>query len=403
MTKIMIMSKLPNESMETVLRESAALGYGCVVCSESLHEETKAAASAYYVEDWGDLERLEAIAREEKVSGVIGLCDRSVSLVARIAQDLGFPGNPPEAMERLVAKHDFRELQDEAGVFCPRHLITDSAEGIREKCAGLRFPIIVKPTRCSSSFGQTVLEDESGLPEAVRAAVGYSRDGKACVEEFITMKSLRAVELDVFVLGDEILWDGTRDSYRLESAPLRPAYDVYPPRLTEEEWREIRRTVSAVLKTCGARLGEYDIEGFFTPDGRFFILEVNPRPAGYYNPEHIRMCCGVNLTKLLLTTAVGDKGYYEELKTFPRTRKHILMFSVFSDKEGVLDRVHIDPSLQPKIIDQKYFFGQKAGDRVKDILTAVRPVCVVVLEFPGSEELEAILPRLTDLIYAEVH
>ncbi|MBR0382243.1 MAG: hypothetical protein IJH71_07405 [Eubacterium sp.] len=40
--------------------------------------------------------------------------------------------------------------------------------------------------------------------------------------------SLRIIEADVFVVGSHILWDGVRFCYRLESAPLRPVYDVYP-------------------------------------------------------------------------------------------------------------------------------------------------------------------------------
>ena len=402
MKKIMIMCRLPNEVMETALEEASALGYWTVVCSEILHQETKAAASAYYVEDWGDLERLEEIARKEKVDGVLGLCDRSSVLAAKIAKTLGMPFNPPESMECFVSKYAFRELQEEAGVFCPRHIIVESGEGIRGKCAGLRYPVIVKPVLCSSSFGQTVLENDAGLPGAFREASRYSRDGRVCVEEFISHDSLRGVEMDIFVLGDEILWDGIRYSYRVKEAPLRPVYDVYPAQMTEEEMQELRHSVSAVLKTTGARLGQYNIEGFFTPEGRFFILEVNPRPAGYYNPQQVEMYCGVNLTKLLLTTAVGDRSYYEELKTFPRTRKNILAYSVFGDRDGVLDHVHIDPSLQPRIIAQQYFFGQKAGDKVLGILTAVRPICVVVLEFPTAEEMEAARRRIADLVFAVV-
>ena len=39
----------------------------------------------------------------------------------------------------------------------------------------------------------------------------------------------------MFLFEGDILWDGIRWCYRLESAPLRPAYDVYPVIMTEEE------------------------------------------------------------------------------------------------------------------------------------------------------------------------
>ncbi len=43
------------------------------------------------------------------------------------------------------------------------------------------------------------------------------------------------IELDVFVVGEDILWDGLRNSYRVKSAPLRPVFDVYPAKVSDDE------------------------------------------------------------------------------------------------------------------------------------------------------------------------
>ena len=181
-----------------------------------------------------------------------------------------------------------------------------------------------KPRLCSSSFGQTILENDLGLKEAFEAAAAKSRDGNVCVEEYLEPRSLRTVEADVFVVGDDILWEGFRDSWHLESARTRPLYDVHPAHLTEDETAQFLREVSGALRAAGVCLGEYNVEGFFTKQGDCFVVEINTRPAGYYNPQHIQLCSGVDLTKLLLTTAVGDMWYYEALKSFRRTAKHIL-------------------------------------------------------------------------------
>jgi hypothetical protein len=113
--------------------------------------------------------------------------------------------------------------------------VVHNKEELDQAALPLRFPLIVKPELCSSSFGQTVVNDMEELKAAFSEASANSRNGSVCVEEFIEHKSLRARELDVFLLGDEIIWDGLRDSYRVEKAPLRPIYDVYPAELTEEE------------------------------------------------------------------------------------------------------------------------------------------------------------------------
>ena len=144
-------------------------------------------------------------------------------------------------------------------------------------------------------------------------AASVSRNGAVCVEEFIKNDTLRVIESDVFVMGNEILWDGIRYCYRLPEAPLRPVYDVYPVCLSKDEEQEYRHTLSAVLKQAGIRYGELNVEGFFTPENRFFIVEINPRPGGHYTPQTVQLYTGIDLARLLITTAVGDHSYYDEL------------------------------------------------------------------------------------------
>ena len=158
--------------------------------------------------------------------------------------------------------------------------------------------------------------------------------------------------------------------------------------------------MEAVLKESGVRIGHYNIEGYFTEDGDFFVIEINPRPSGYYNPQHIHYFCGVDLTKLLVTTAVGDNSYFESQKTLPKTRRNMITYSVFSDRAGILDHVHIDSSLSDKLVEQRYPLGRKDGKPVPDILTATRPLSIPVFEFESKEETEKIRREIDSLVYA---
>ena len=150
----------------------------------------------------------------------------------------------------------------------------------------------------------------------------------------------------------------------------------------------------------GARIGHYNVEGYFTEDGDFFIIEINPRPSGYYNPQHIHYYCGVDLTRLLVTTAVGNNSYFESLRAFPRTSRNMLTYSVFSERAGILDHVHIDPSISDKLVEQRYPLGRKDGQYVPDILTATRPLSKPVFEFESKEETERFLKEIDSLVYA---
>jgi biotin carboxylase len=402
MKAIMVLCLLPDGRAEMALREARSLGYHTVFCGEGENASIRTLADECLTHDWDDTAGLVAIARDYGIDGVVGLCDKATVPAAKIAKALSLPGNPPEAVETLLSKSAFRDLQRKEGLFCPLSRVLAvppaTAGEATEAVAGLKFPLIVKPLLCSSSFGQTVLKSPDGLLTAIREASSHSRNGTVCVEEYIETDSLRMLECDVFVMDGEYVWDGMRDSWRVVDAPLKPRYDVYPACLSPDEEHEFRSSVSTALLAAGARLGEFNIEGFFTSEGRFFIVEINPRQAGFYNPQHIELYCGVNLTKLLLTTAVGDTSYFEELKHFERCRRNILSYSVFSDRDGILDHVYIDPSLQPRLRAYDSLKRDKRGDWVLSNQTAAWPIAQVAFEFETPEELEGTRARIADLV-----
>ena len=399
MKTLMFLCGVPDGRIETSLETAAELGYRSVFCGEEENARVLSLADAYYLTDWSDTENLIRIAKREQIDGVVGLSDPPMLPAAKVAQALGLPGNTPESLEMLISKDDFRVLQEKAGLFCPRHASFRSFEEIGGSLHAFRYPLIVKPRLCSSSFGQTILADDQGLTEAFGAAAAKSRDGTVCIEEYIEPRSLCTVEADVFVVGDDILWEGLRDSWHLESARTRPLYDVYPAHLTEKEKESFRREVSGALRAAGVRLGEFNVEGFFTEGGDFFVVEINTRPAGYYNPQHIRLSSGVDLTKLLLTTAAGEMWYYEELKNFRRTEKNILSYSVFAMEDGILDHVFIAPEMQERLRSYDSLYRSKKGDAVKDYVTAKWPIAQAAFEFDTGEELEAARKEIEKLVY----
>lgn len=380
------------------LKEAAALGYRSVFCGNKATERIRRLADICYEADWNDTDQLIRIAEKEKVDGIVALCDPAVLPAARTAAALGLPGNSTGSLEVLLSKNRFRTLQESAGLFCPRHAVFEKIEEIGDALASFRYPLIVKPLLASSSFGQTVLDNASGLAEAFAAAARVSRNGAVCIEEYIKPGSMRSVEADVFVVDGKILWDGMRDCWHLESAPLRPLYDVYPVHMTESELAEFKREVSGALRAAGVQLGEFNVEGFFNEAGRFFIVEINPRQAGYFNPQHIELCYGVNLTKLLVTTAVGDMEYYESLAGLERTATNLLSYSVFSRTEGDLDYVYIDPLLLTHLKSFDSLYRLKKGDHVKDYLTAKWPIGQAAFVFDTAEELEEARSQIEELI-----
>ena len=397
--KIMIISSSLDGRLLTAAETAKKLGIQTVAVVRREDNTAAVDADRCYAADGDETDRLLEIAKKEKIDGVLGVWDRSALSAAIIAKELGLPGNSPKCIKSLLEKGSFRRLQKEAGVFCPEYFETVTDRGLKEKCKGLHFPIIIKPVLCSSSFGQTLLYDDKNISFAFEKAAAYSQNGFVCVEEYIKNDSLRILETDVFLVGDDILFDGNCWCYRFPEEPLRPVLVEYPVFLENGLKEEFESTIKKLLSASGARLGEFNVEGFFTDDGRFFVIEINPRPAGYYCQQDIQLFCGVDYTKLLVTTALGDMSYYEELKSFKRQENHILSYAVFSFRSGIFDHVHIDPDIRDSLLTFRAFPGGESGAYIDDIHADNRPVGIAVFKFSSAEKLKEVRNHIRELVY----
>ncbi|MBR1873881.1 MAG: ATP-grasp domain-containing protein [Eubacterium sp.] len=396
---IMIISSSLDVRLLTAVKEAKKLGIRTVACVREEDDGSLANADIYYNVNGKDTDKLLSIAKKENINGILGVWDKSALSAAIIADKLGLAGNPPDSIRALLEKGHFRRLQKESGVFCPNAFETNSTKKLTEKIAKLRFPIIMKPVLCSSSFGQTVLYNDNELIPAFKKAAAHSENDVVCVEEFIEDSPLLILESDIFVIGDDIIWDGMHWDHRFPETPLRPVLAAYPVTLDKNRETEFKTSVKKVLQTAGVRLGEFNVEGFFTKEGKFFIIEINPRPAGYYSQEEIELHCGINLSKLLVTTAVGDMSYYDEIKNNKRLRRFVLSYAVFSFSPGIVDHIHIDPSIQCYLSAFHIFPGGNPGDHIEDIHADNRPVGMAIFNLPSEEVLTKIRLNIRELVY----
>ena len=81
---------------------------------------------------------------------------------------------------------------------------------------------------------------------------------------------------------------------------------------------------------------------------------------------------------------------------------YLLDHSVFSEKDGVFIKIRIDEGIRKHLQVTRYLHGQKEGDRVKNIIDAVRPIAVMIFAFETKEELEYARAHITELVYPVV-
>ena len=349
-----------------------------------------------------DEEAIYDVARKEGIDGIISNSEPSMLIVNSIAERLGLIGNPVEGINGLISKNRFRDLQRRAGVYTPNHFEVATEEEAVSVSERLSYPIIIKPGESSASRGCKVIEsfDNEDIAKAFLACQKLSRDKKVVVEEFVEMPSLRTIEGDFFVRGDEILWDGLFYTTRASWAPQVPMTYTAPILMDEDKQEMIKSSVVRVLKGAGIRFGEFNMEGFFTKSGEFFIIEINARQGGNFLPNFIRRFTGIDYNRLLVTTSVNDDSYWNAIVSSERKNHCCMMHSVYSQKEGLYKGLTIDPTISAHVTNVTELLS--AGDKVEKCVDGTSIVASVDLEFDNLDELYDMTPQVIDSIHVEL-
>jgi D-alanine-D-alanine ligase len=207
----------------------------------------------------------------------------------------------------------------------------------REKLRPFRYPVIVKPNAEGTSKGITlrsVVDDVSKVRELAREII--ERYGQpAIVEEYITGR-----EFTVGMLGER----RPRVLPPMEVVFLRgherPVYDYEckqdwekhvrydcPATLTKEELRAIERACRTTFMQLGCRdVARIDLR--MTPEGRIYVLEVNPLPG--LTPDYSDLCLIANATGIDYRTLIGEimsgaiKRWRERTGTAPSVEPPLL-------------------------------------------------------------------------------
>jgi len=104
------------------------------------------------------------------LDGVCTFCEMAVPLVARLAEALGLPGNPPAAVDTARDKSATRTTLEAAGLPSPRHYLISDPGQVAAAGAHVGFPAVIKPIFGAASIGVVRVDSAADL-EATYARV----------------------------------------------------------------------------------------------------------------------------------------------------------------------------------------------------------------------------------------
>lgn len=253
----------------------------------------------------------DTVLREMKgiPDAVLAVDDSGVELAAMLAERLGLPGNPAQAVRRVGDKLAFRRLLREREFRCPEFHHLPSGEDPRKLLPELQFPVVVKARRLSASRGVIRADD----PEALLRAVNWARaiqtradrDAEALgliIEDFIPGReyalegSLQRGELTTLALFDK--------PDPLDGPYFEETLYITPSRLPQPLQRRIHEEVARACGAAGLVTGPVHAEVRVNDQG-IWILEVAARSIGGLCGRALVHLLGMSLEELMLRQAVA--------------------------------------------------------------------------------------------------
>ena len=189
----------------------------------------------------------------------------------------------------------------------PYAVITDRAwradrAAALDACAGLGYPLFVKPARAGSSMGISKVEDPADLEAAIESARAH--DPKVVVEAAIEGREIECAVLEGHGLDGprtsqvgEVAVHANHAFYDYEAEYLAEA-DVdltCPADVPAHVSDEVRRLAAAAFEALGCE-GLARVDCFYTDDGRVLVNEINTMPGFTPHSMYPRMWAASGLT-----------------------------------------------------------------------------------------------------------
>lgn len=312
-------------------------------------------------------EKMVAIAKEEKIDGVIHPCSEvAMNVMGRINDELHLSGISKEIAIRATNKHLMREAFEAYGAPSPKSILTkDEEDTWNTFCNEFDTNAILKPSRNSGSRGIAKVEKGIKKEEFVylyQRALDESRDHQVLIEQFI-----EGPEFSVEV----IVWQGvphvlavtdkktTEAPYFVELGHNQPS--VYSVEIQQKlKDGAIAGCKALGLTNCAAHC-ELKIQ-----NGEAYLMEIGARMGGdFISTELTHLSTGIDMVAASINVVLGIEP---DLK--PKTKGQGVCIRYFTPKPGVLKAVEGAENLKRSFVYDAEIY-HKIGDNIPEVRSSL--------------------------------
>lgn len=309
---------------------------------------------------------LEAIQKVKKdlgeLDGVVSFSEMAMPMVARLAEKLGLPGNPPSAVDDARDKHATRRIMAEVGLPTPRNFLIEESSQLKEASDHVQYPAVIKPIYGAASIGVVRVDSFEDLQRAYArvtkelasarivagaleqggdddAADGEEANGGGNASGWIRTTIMMEeyldgpeVDVDVVLSEGQAVYGAVTDNWPTVEPYFMETGSNSPSILPTYQQRELMELSVKTVQALGFVSGVFHVEGKYTSRGPR-LIEVNCRMGGGPVRTMNQLVWGVDLVEeALLCTA----GIPSRPPVAPKPIMNVAEFSVNAMRTGIL-------------------------------------------------------------------
>jgi biotin carboxylase len=286
------------------------MGIKTIVSSARTTDPAKKTAWKGYDVDGMDVPGLVALAREEKVDGVlVGVADILVPAYCKVCDALGLPCYATQQIVDVFAFKDrFKATCERYGVHGVPEYFLDAKMNPQD-IEKIKYPVMVKPVDSGGGVGMSVVYDEDGLRPAVEKALAASNQKRFIVERYMQCEDMGMY----YTFKDGICSPSCiYDRYTTDEQPGLSRVclgGTYPSKYLDEYFERMHDNALRLFKGIGINNGVLMLSAFYE-DGEFYVYDTGFRLQGEAPHLLMKAIHGFDQREMLirfaLTGSAGD-------------------------------------------------------------------------------------------------
>lgn len=317
------------------------MGIKTIVSSGRHTDAAKKVAWKSYDVDGMDVPGLIALARDEKVDGVlVGVADVLVPSYCKVCDALNLPCYATQQIVDVFAFKDvFKATCERYGVHGIPEFYLD-ADLKREDLDKIVYPVMVKPVDNGGGVGMTVAYNEEELIEGVKKALDASNK-----KRFIVEKYMRCDDMGMYYTFKDgycsasCIYDRYTTDEQLGLSRVCLG-GTYPSKHLDEYFERMHDNVVRMFREIGIKNGVLMLSGFYE-NGEFYVYDTGFRLQGEAPHLLMKAIHGFDQREMLIRFALTGSEGDVDLRTDDDTRLRGKWAATlwFLLKKGKIDKI----------------------------------------------------------------